>query len=337
MNYQEGNPRASQSHPPSWNQDFSVPLTDSSQQQWAQQQQQQQQQQHFVPQQQQQQQQQQQGQLSGISLPGGLDSHLQIFSDPSNNMGMLTQIGYNATERIVKDKFSGIAFYFHQLKYYFHVNNDYVIKKLKILIVPCLHRQWKRRRVNEIDPSSPYQPPREDYNAPDLYIPTMAFITFILLVGFALGTLGQFSPEILAAVASSTLLALVMEVLLLKGVFTVIVDTSDRCPTFTELFSFCGYKYVSLILDLLIGLLFGSWMFTVAKVVNACCIGFFMMRTMKMALMVPIEQQSVHTQSQKRTKNYILVGLVFLQILIAFFLLRSVSFASAAVPTPAVK
>ena len=35
-----------------------------------------------------------------------------------------------------------------------------------------------------------------DLNAPDLYIPLMAFITFVLLSGYVLGVSGEFTPEV---------------------------------------------------------------------------------------------------------------------------------------------
>jgi hypothetical protein len=37
-----------------------------------------------------------------------------------------------------------------------------------------------------------YLPPNQDYNAPDLYIPVMAFITYVLLVAFFMGTMYQY-------------------------------------------------------------------------------------------------------------------------------------------------
>lgn len=43
-------------------------------------------------------------------------------------------------------------------------------------------------RVGEVDT---YAFPREDINAPDLYIPAMAFVSYILLVGFVHGTTQQ--------------------------------------------------------------------------------------------------------------------------------------------------
>jgi protein transport protein YIF1 len=32
-----------------------------------------------------------------------------------------------------------------------------------------------------------FAPPRSDLNAPDLYIPTMSFVTYVILVGIATG------------------------------------------------------------------------------------------------------------------------------------------------------
>jgi len=37
-----------------------------------------------------------------------------------------------------------------------------------------------------------YKPPVQDINAPDLYIPLMAFGTYIVIAGYALGVLGRF-------------------------------------------------------------------------------------------------------------------------------------------------
>jgi protein transport protein YIF1 len=33
-----------------------------------------------------------------------------------------------------------------------------------------------------------YKPPRDDINSPDLYIPTMALVTYVLLTGIVAGT-----------------------------------------------------------------------------------------------------------------------------------------------------
>lgn len=69
-----------------------------------------------------------------------------------------------------------------KLKYYFAVDNKYVINKLKLLFFPFAHKDWSLK----FDQDNAVQP-RYDLNAPDLYIPTMGYITYIVLAGFILG------------------------------------------------------------------------------------------------------------------------------------------------------
>ena len=59
------------------------------------------------------------------------------------------------------------------LKPYFNVSTPYVIRKLYLILVPWRHKPWSRQvRRNEITGTvEGYKPPREDINAPDLYIP----------------------------------------------------------------------------------------------------------------------------------------------------------------------
>lgn len=118
--------------------------------------------------------------------------------------------------------------------------------------------------------------PRFDVNAPDLYIPAMGFITYVLVAGLALGTQNRyrtqsvrvspedeeeepdrsvqseaessllwflrFSPELLGVQASSALVWLIMEVLaVLLSLYLVTVNTD---LTTIDLLAFAGYKYV---------------------------------------------------------------------------------------------
>lgn len=79
-----------------------------------------------------------------------------------------------------------------RLKYYFAVDNQYVINKLKLIFFPFAHKEWALK----YDPDNPVQP-RFDINALDLYIPTMAYITYVVLAGFVLGRLSQEWPRCL--------------------------------------------------------------------------------------------------------------------------------------------
>ena len=61
-----------------------------------------------------------------------------------------------------------------------------MINKLRIIYLPFTVKDWKPQ-----PPSYEGTPitPRSDVHVPDLYIPLMAFVTFIILVGVSLGAL----------------------------------------------------------------------------------------------------------------------------------------------------
>jgi hypothetical protein len=222
----------------------------------------------------------------------------------------------------------------HVLKYYFHVNNEYVIQKFKILLLPCLHKNWKREHLEGADDPQQvqqqiYRTPREDVNAPDLYIPSMAFITFILLMGYALGTVGRFSPEVLTVNASFTFVTLIMELLVLRVGF-YILDTDVTAPKLLDLVAYSGYKYVGLNVSLLAGLSLGSWLFLAAKLFTGSSMAIFMMRTMKRALTPTIDAHPQNAANQTSRRNYFLVLIGAGQLALTFFLLRSVSFTDPA-------
>ena len=75
-----------------------------------------------------------------------------------------------------------------------------------LLLFPFSHSDWSIKYSQD----EPVQP-KYDTNAPDLYIPAMGYLTYVLLVGYVLGLRNAFSPDALAATASSALVWLVLE------------------------------------------------------------------------------------------------------------------------------
>ncbi|KAL7200872.1 hypothetical protein ACSBR1_032738 [Camellia fascicularis] len=92
---------------------------------------------------------------------------------------------------------SNISRYFSDPQYYFQVNDQYVRNKLKVVLFPFLHRGHWTRITEPVGGRLSYKPPIYDINAPDLYIPLMAFGTYVVLAGLSLGLQGKFSPEAL--------------------------------------------------------------------------------------------------------------------------------------------
>ena len=285
--------------------------------------------------------------VSGPS--GGVDPNSVAFMPPmaqnlmSNPMaGMALDYGKASFAK----NLSWVMSFLSALKYYFHVNNRYVVAKLKVLLLPFFHSNWKRERLDAghggDDSMIPiYKAPRDDINAPDLYIPTMAFITFTLVMGYALGIGNQFHPEVLGITASRNLILLFFEVLGLKGGLYLISVGPVTPTSIIDLAAYASYKYVHCILMIIVGLLLGSWCFYASILILGTLAALFMMRTMKRVCSAPTPVNLTGEHGQpgmaggysignasgfgqgKHRRNYFLLFIGGIQILFSWFLVRT--------------
>ena len=120
--------------------------------------------------------------------------------------------------------------------------------------------------------------PRYELNAADLYIPSMAFVSYILVVGYMLGIQDRFSPDLLAATASSSLTMLVLELLIIYLTTTImnINTTLSKC----DILAFCMYKYVGMILCLVVGMFFSTGGYYPSLAYTALALALFLFRTL---------------------------------------------------------
>ncbi|KAM9168622.1 LOW QUALITY PROTEIN: protein YIF1B-like [Mergus octosetaceus] len=201
-----------------------------------------------------------------------------------------------------------------RLKYYFAVDTVYVGRKLGLLVFPFGHQDWQVRYQQDAPVA-----PRFDVNAPDLYIPAMAFITYLLVAGLALGTQNRFSPDSLGLQASSALAWLLLEVLaVLLSLYLVALPTD---LTTIDLVAFAGYKYVGMILGLLSGLLFGSTGYYV--VLSWCCLSIFvfMIRTLRLKLLSEAAAEGVPVRGAKnQLRMYLTMAVAAAQPLLMYWL-----------------
>ncbi|KAM3656338.1 LOW QUALITY PROTEIN: protein YIF1B [Ammospiza maritima maritima] len=188
-----------------------------------------------------------------------------------------------------------------RLKYYFAVDTVYVGRKLRLLVFPFGHTDWQVRVPAGHPGRSSLRCQR-----PDLYIPAMAFLTYILLAGLALGTQNRFSPDSLGLVASSALAWLLLEVLsVLLSLYLVTVST-DLTPI--DLLAFAGYKYVGMIVGLL-AVLLGSLGYYAA--LSWCCLSIFifMIRTLRLKLLSEAAAEGVLVRGAKnQLRMYLTMG-----------------------------
>ncbi|KAM9514307.1 LOW QUALITY PROTEIN: protein YIF1B [Guaruba guarouba] len=193
-----------------------------------------------------------------------------------------------------------------RLKYYFAVDTDYVGRKLGLLLFPFMHQDWQVRYQQDAPVA-----PRFDVS-PDLYIPVMAFITYVLVAGLALGTQSRFSPDSLGLQASSALGWLLLEVvaiLLCLYLLSVSTDLSTM-----DLLAMAGYKYVGMISGLLSGLLFGRPGYYV--VLSWCCLSIFifMIRTLRLKLLSEAAAEGVLVRGgRNQLRMYLTMGIAAAQ------------------------
>lgn len=132
------------------------------------------------------------------------------------------------------------------LKHYFNVSNSYVINKLFLVLFPWRHKPWSRRQtVGPAGQEGWYLPPRDDLNSPDMYIPVMSVVTYILLSTLLAGLRGQFEPELLGYTASKAMAVTGFEILGLKlGCYLLSISNTSQL---LDLVAYSGYKFVGVI------------------------------------------------------------------------------------------
>ncbi|XP_058051165.1 protein YIF1B isoform X2 [Ahaetulla prasina] len=200
-----------------------------------------------------------------------------------------------------------------RLQCYFAVDTRYVGQKLARLLFPFGHQDWQVRYQQD-----PPVAPRFDVNAPDLYIPVMAFITYLLVAGLALGTQNRFSPDLLGLLASSALAWLIVEVLaVLLGLYLVAVNTA---LTPIDLVAFSGYKYVGIIAGLLAGLVFGKPGYYV--LLGWCCVTIFvfMIRSLRLKILSEATEGVLRRDTQNQVRMYLTMAVAGLQPLLMYWL-----------------
>lgn len=136
------------------------------------------------------------------------------------------------------------------------MTNSYVISKLFLVLFPWRHKPWTRRQAT--GPSGQeawYLPPRDDINSPDMYIPVMSLVTYIFLQALISGLKGQFQPELFGYIATTALVAVIVEILGLKlGCYLLSISNESQL---LDLVAYSGYKFVGVIVTI-----------SVAEVVN---------------------------------------------------------------------
>ncbi|KZL63851.1 transport protein Yif1, partial [Colletotrichum tofieldiae] len=237
----------------------------------------------------------QQGYGSPYQQQGGTSGNVfgaygQFMNDPTAQVAaQFGQTAFKHGQEYMEQNFNRYV-NVNALKHYFNVSNSYVINKLFLVLFPWRHKPWSRKQ--SVGPSGQegwYLPPRDDINSPDMYIPVMAVVTYILLSTLIAGLRGQFQPELLGYTASTALVIVVAEILGLKlGCYLLGISNDSQLY---DLIAYSGYKFVGIIVTVAVAETFnggkgtGGWIGWSVFLYTFLANSLFLMRSLKYVLL----------------------------------------------------
>lgn len=174
-----------------------------------------------------------------------------FINDPTAQMGLhMGKTAFDAGQQYMEqnlNRWVNVA----SLKHYFNVSNSYVISKLWLVLFPWRHRPWSRQqRLSHNGQDGQYLPPRDDVNSPDMYIPSMAMVTYVLLSTLLAGLRQNFHPELFGVTATTTFAIVIFEILMLRLAMYLLSISNES--QLLDLVAYSGYKFVGVIVTLLI-------------------------------------------------------------------------------------
>lgn len=251
--------------------------------------------------------------------PSAAGGQFNFLNDPAAALAsQFARSGFEQSNQYLQENFGSLQ---GDIKYYFQVSNSYVFKKIILILMPYNHKDWNRVSTKETG-TNQFLPPNLDINAPDLYLPLMSFVTYILLWAAFQGINGDFHPQLFGYLASQTIAFSVLDVVIFKtGLYLL------NCPQskIYDIISFSGYKYVSiivlLILKYLVGNYLGSFYYIVVLLLIAN-LSIFLMRSLRF-LILPQSTSMNNTITSKQRKiriQFLFVYSVIIQGLIILYM-----------------
>jgi len=257
-----------------------------------------------------------------------------FLNDPTTQLGF--QLGQKAFESGAEMVNQNINRWFNPavLKKYFDVSNSFVLKKIGLVLFPFRHKSWARvGRRNEQTGKMDYNSPRDDINSPDLYIPVMSCVTYVILFAITITLRStnentgtgtdkaqdqklEFNPELLGGTTLKLFSLLIGEVLLMKFICYLMSISAD--VAFLDLIAYSGYKFVGIIVVSILNHIIPKFITYLIFAYVSLALGFFMLRSMKYFVLT---DQSLSANTQRRNKIHFLFFIALMEIVISWVLI----------------
>jgi len=188
-----------------------------------------------------------------------------------------------------------------------------------------------------------YPPPRADINAPDMYIPVMGFVTYIIFCAIVAGIARGFQPEMLGIIATKALVFFAVDVAVLRLGYYILANTTQ---SLLDCAALCGYVFVGVALNELAQMIGGKWLLYPCLLFTWAGMSVFLMHTVRVILLsdpapVPASAYGPSTTysepymgtngegnmdpsiREQNYRRYYLFFLAFIQLVVMYFLAYS--------------
>merc|ERR1712062_771960 len=158
----------------------------------------------------------------------------------------------------------------------------------------------------------------------DKYIPSMAFITYVLLSGISLGSQGKFDPEKLGEITSMATGWIILEVLLTLFALFIIQAKTDL--NYSDIISYSGYKFVPMIFAIGLGIFFQSHtVFLCVGLYGMASLCYFLINSLKVRVQSNSSAAHGEYQPGDTRRHYITLGISLVQPLLRYIITRNVA------------
>ncbi|KAH9385157.1 protein transport protein YIF1 [Nematocida major] len=189
---------------------------------------------------------------------------------------------------------------FDSVKRYFQIDNSYLLRKMLLIFYPYSIDQWMHCTNRDISAVPVSQP--------DLYIPLMSVITYILFVACELEVEDKFEPETLGKITTKSLVLALLEAAGIKAGSFFFEATALNI---TDIVSFIGYKYVTIIAIKIFTKILNVLIAKILLIYLMVSFALFLGRSLKHFLI-----SNEHEITAKKRKMYFLFFIVILECLL---------------------
>ncbi|KAI5137203.1 protein transport protein YIF1 [Nematocida ausubeli] len=185
---------------------------------------------------------------------------------------------------------------FEIIKRYFQIDNSYICHKLAMIIYPYTTEQWSYTTDRDITGVLISQP--------DMYIPLMAIISYILCISCEMELNNTFTPTALGNITTKAFLMGLLESAVIKSASFFFYANIN----ITDIIAFVGYKYVTVILIRLISYICNIIISKVSAIYLTVSFCLFLGRSLKCFLIL-----NEHEILVKKRKMYFLFLIVLME------------------------